>query len=255
MAKRVRELMEGQGLAQRGLAQLAGVSQTRVNEVVNDKLGDRVSVGTVRKIAAALGVELCDLLCAQAPAAQPEAVSTEPPLLHAKLDHLARMLSDIKAAGPSPELTVIESAPMERMIEVPRYGRAAAGVSPNNPARVEPEALVSVPARLKTPGGQLIALEVSGDSMEPLLQDGDTVVVWYPSAQPAMNLLREGALVVVTTEGPGETYDDVIKRYRFERSTARDLLFSENPAYEPIEVPERPVYVGQVRYVLSKSGG
>jgi phage repressor protein C with HTH and peptisase S24 domain len=128
--------------------------------------------------------------------------------------------------------------------------RWAAGHGTVNQPRTEPLEWIFVPERLKPTDGVLMALEVHGDSMEPEICPGDIVVVWYPTNQPAMRLLDNGQLVVVTVEGPGEEYEDYLKRYWLDPDTGKDELISTNPAYEPLEIPLQPLYVGQVKMII-----
>jgi len=74
-------------------------------------------------------------------------------------------------------------------------------------------------------GADLSAITVKGDSMEPLLRDGDDILV-DKGAQP----LRDGIHVV--------RFDDTLMVKRVARSgPGRVTLLSENPAYPPLEVP------------------
>lgn len=87
----------------------------------------------------------------------------------------------------------------------------------------------------------IYALEVQGDSMEPLYREGDRIIV-SPTEQ-----VRRGDRVVVRTRG-GEVMAKVLAR-----QTARQIeLHSLNPAYEPrildvkdIEWMARIVWVSQ----------
>jgi phage repressor protein C with HTH and peptisase S24 domain len=75
-------------------------------------------------------------------------------------------------------------------------------------------------------GDGTYALEVSGDSMEPLYRDGDRVIV-SPDQKP-----RRGDRVVVKTHG-GEVMIKVLAR-----ETAKTIeLHSINPAYPPRLIP------------------
>ncbi len=74
------------------------------------------------------------------------------------------------------------------------------------------------------------ALEVSGDSMQPLYRDGDTIIV-SPNAS-----VRKGDRVVVKTK-EGEVMAKVLKR----RSTSRIILESLNPSYDDREIAMKDV--------------
>ena len=92
------------------------------------------------------------------------------------------------------------------------------------------EAWVAVPEDV--PAGEHVALQVRGDSMEPLLHDGDTILVRLgPDATP-------GDVVVVRR--PEDGY--VVKRVARTSGEAM-VLASMNAAYEDIEVPRDPALV------------
>ena len=78
------------------------------------------------------------------------------------------------------------------------------------------------------PSGQHVALTVSGDSMEPLLHAGDTILV---KIDPE---LRRGAVVVARR--PDDGY--VVKRVSRVGPKVVDLA-SLNPGYPPIRIPRR----------------
>jgi len=70
------------------------------------------------------------------------------------------------------------------------------------------------------------ALEISGDSMEPVFRDGDTVIV-----SPEAGVRRGDRVVVKTTDG--EVMAKVLKR----KSAQRIELSSFNPAHQDREIP------------------
>ncbi len=86
----------------------------------------------------------------------------------------------------------------------------------------------------------LSAIEVTGDSMEPLLRDGDEILV-DRTPRP----LRDGVHVV--------RIGDALMVKRVQSGVpGRIVLESENPAYRPIELPPEEVRV--VGRVVWKSG-
>lgn len=139
-----------------------------------------------------------------------------------------------------------EETPPAQTIAIPLYGSAAAGYGSANEPRVAPLDYVHIPARMKPSDGTLVALRVHGDSMEPRIAEGDVIVVWHPSRQPAMRLLKRGALVLITTQD----WEDMVKEFGFDPATGQDLLLSANPAYPPQQLPVKPRFVGLVKMVV-----
>lgn len=83
------------------------------------------------------------------------------------------------------------------------------------------------------------ALEVSGNSMEPLYRDGDIIVV-SPSAS-----VRKGDRVVVKTQG-GEVMAKELQR----QTSARIDLKSLNEDYEPRSVPANEIsWIARILWV------
>ncbi|UYN99307.1 MAG: helix-turn-helix transcriptional regulator [Devosia sp.] len=76
---------------------------------------------------------------------------------------------------------------------------------------------------LPSPGDNgIYALEVSGDSMEPLYREGDRIVV-----SPTEQVRRGDRVVVKTRDG------EVMAKILFRQSARQLELHSLNPAYEP----------------------
>jgi repressor LexA len=76
----------------------------------------------------------------------------------------------------SPRLTGVRAANDAPAVQIPLYGRIAAGL-PIEALRADPEAQLDVPMALLG-GGEHYALEVAGDSMvDAGILDGDTVVI------------------------------------------------------------------------------
>ena len=94
------------------------------------------------------------------------------------------------------------------------------------------------------PAGQHVALTVSGDSMEPLLHAGDTILV---KLDPEV---RRGAVVVARR--PDDGY--VVKRVsRVGRQVVE--LSSLNPGYPPIRIPRRDDLVLGTVLMCWRQGG
>ncbi len=77
-------------------------------------------------------------------------------------------------------------------------------------------------------------IDVLGDSMEPTLKDGGVILVDHQRTK----LLENHAFVVRTGDGL------LVKR--LERHDSDWLLVSDNPEYEPLDLPEDAQIIGQV---------
>jgi phage repressor protein C with HTH and peptisase S24 domain len=94
------------------------------------------------------------------------------------------------------------------------------------------------------PLGQYVALTVSGDSMTPLLHDGDVILV-----SPHVKLARDS---VIVARRPDEGY--VVKHVARLGRTELELA-SLNPAYPPFTIARRPeLIVGTVVGRLGYTG-
>ncbi|MCB1186947.1 helix-turn-helix domain-containing protein [bacterium] len=136
----------------------------------------------------------------------------EGPALAAELD---RLLSAMVTERP------------EMAAGVPYFADVAAGPGESQQPRVEPRSYIEVPAGVVARDPQAFALRIVGDSMQPLLLEGDIVVI-SPAAQ-----LIEGCIVAAYVEPDG----DVVKRYHPCRSADCEArLRSANPAYADIKL-------------------
>ncbi|HKG91132.1 MAG TPA: S24 family peptidase [Gemmatimonadaceae bacterium] len=132
---------------------------------------------------------------------------------------------------------VIAGAPLARAVEAAAARRCAARVGLAVAAGAgrdlwdEPcESVVRLPADL--PAGRYVTIPVAGDSMEPLLHAGDTVLVKLGSTIESDS--------VVVARHPEDGY--VVKRVgRIGRTWVE--LTSLNPAYAPLRIPRRPELV------------
>ena len=123
-------------------------------------------------------------------------------------------------------------------VVIPVYGRVAAGT----PIEANQDNIVGeekIPRNLAR-RGDFYALVIKGDSMEPMLFDGDTVIVReQPDAE-------HGELVVATING-----DDATCKKLYKLPGGGIQLHSLNPAYEPFTFSEDDVESIPVR-VLGK---
>jgi len=103
---------------------------------------------------------------------------------------------------------------------VPYYADVSAGIGEAQEVRDAPRETLAVPDWLMQRDAGCYALRVVGDSMAPLLQEGDIVIV-SPEAP-----LPDSCIVAAYIEPEG----DVVKRYR-RNAHGEELLEPLNPAY------------------------
>lgn len=105
-------------------------------------------------------------------------------------------------------------------VMIPVYGRVAAG----EPIEASQDNIVGYEkvSRDMTRSGALFALVIKGDSMEPMMYDGDTVIV---RSQPDA---EHGEIVIATVNG-----DDATCKKLYKIPGGGIQLHSINPAYEP----------------------
>lgn len=119
-------------------------------------------------------------------------------------------------------------------VRIPVYSRVAAGI----PLEASGEVVdyEEIPEALSR-SGEYFGLRVVGDSMEPKISDGDTIIVRkQETAEP-------GEVIVATVNGS----DACVKRLKtFEGGI---MLISTNPAYEPITYTQEEVERLPVRII------
>lgn len=165
------------------------------------------------------------------------------------------LLADVLGGAGAPTtdgagLTLLERAPVNAPALVPLYADIAAGLGEEQEARETPRESLEVPQHILAADPAAYALRVRGDSMAPLLLEGDAVVV-SPALWP-----EEGCLVAAYVDPDG----DVVKRFtwadggalaafRKQQAVLEDgdaarpsyltpeaLLTPENPAYPVIRI-------------------
>lgn len=107
----------------------------------------------------------------------------------------------------------------ETMVPIPVIGTVAAGYTSLAETDIECYELVS--PEVLNDGYEYVYLKVVGDSMEPLLIEGDKVLVRIQSSVES----GDYAVVIVDEE------DGIVKKYVRENDTV--TLISENPYYPP----------------------
>ncbi len=213
------EVLRQAGMLLRVLRLKAGIGQSELAAqlAVSQPTVSRLERGARRITPAQLAV-WAGLCQAALPEAQ-RALAAEAQLA------LERLL----AAAPPPReqavalerALVLDLAPAQAAI--PYFADVAAGAGEAQEPRSSPRARLEVPAHLLSRDPGCYALRVSGASMEPLLYDGDIVVV-SPAAA-----LAEGCLVAAWVEPGG----DVVKLYH-PLPGGGAILKPANPAFPPL---------------------
>lgn len=154
-----------------------------------------------------------------------------------KVEEFARVLHTTPAAlmGWDDTVTPVD---LSDYVSIPVYGRIPAG-SPRQ-AQEYIEGQVQVPRSWTLHGQEIAALHVAGESMLPLIQDGDTIVY---RVQPDV---ESGSIAVCRIDGDDATVKKIIKQ---EPHTI--ILQPLNPAFQPIiftgDASEEPLeIVGRV---------
>ena len=151
-----------------------------------------------------------------------------------KLPHKARALEVVRLPKLKPSAIVAEEkkrdeALLGAMVEIPLYGKIAAG-TPIEAVANESEKL-PVPYEMVR-GGQYYALKVEGDSMVGIgILDGDTVII--KKAETA----RDGEIVVALVDNCEATLKQIKKE------GAEVLLIPKNEAYQTRRLPASKVKI------------
>jgi SOS-response transcriptional repressor LexA len=198
------------GVDQALLAARLGVSQPTISRLEN-------GAGPVTARQAAQWVALCLEALPPGERAQAEQAKLA---LEALLSAptLAAQAQAARALAQAEHALVLDVAPAAAA--VPYFADVAAGLGEAQEPRTRPRAMLEVPAHLLARDPGCYALRVSGDSMAPLLLDGDLVVV-SPAAE-----LAPGCIVAAWVEPDG----DVVKLYH-PLPGGGAVLQPANPAY------------------------
>lgn len=137
--------------------------------------------------------------------------------------HLDNLRAKGLLASMSGKPRTLAVAATERVAMIPILGAVPAG--PAHAASAEAEGHIPV-ALDREPVESLFALKVKGDSMEPTLMNGDTVVVRWQEAA------KNGEIIVARFEEDEAT----VKRFKMRPSGA--LLVPDNTKYPPFPLGE-----------------
>ena len=196
--------------------------QQRILDVIAETVQARGYPPTVREIGDAVGL-------------------TSSSSVHAQLANLERKGLLRKDPTKPRAMTLAPEGGRTDATAVPLVGRIAAGAPVLAAEHVED--YVSVPADYARGPGEHFALRVAGDSMiEAGILDGDVVVVHQQDAA------RDGDIVAALL--PGQAEDEATVK-RLGHDGGRVILIPENPAYDPIEMPDGRI-MGKVVAVLRK---
>jgi repressor LexA len=162
-----------------------------------------------------------------------------------KGDHLMK-LSDVLGVPPSyffegeekPKWDKNAEYLKSKIIPIAIYGEAQAGSFGGYTYPTPEEYFPTPEAMIKgLPPERVFWIRVEGESMKPLFQPGDLVLV----ADPSYYEVKEGAPVVVLN-GDGEL---TVKYYHHDTKNKVVVLEPANPAYKPIVIPEKELYTGE----------
>jgi len=196
--------------------------QQRILDVIAETVQARGYPPTVREIGDAVGL-------------------TSSSSVHAQLANLERKGLLRKDPTKPRAMTLAPEGGRTDATAVPLVGRIAAGEPVMAAEHVEE--FISVPSDYARGSGDHFALRVAGDSMIGAgILDGDIVVVHQQDAA------RDGDIVAALLPGPAED-EATVKRLGHDGGHV--ILIPENPAYEPIEMPDGRI-MGTVVAVLRK---
>jgi len=205
LGKRIRKLREQRGMSQQELAELLGTTQQTIAYWESDKRKPRYE--KLKKLASIFKVPVSYFL---------------------EEEH-------------QPEWDKNASFVRGKVIPIPIYGEAQAG-SFGGYTSPTPEQYFPTPdVMLKgLPPERVFWIRVEGDSMRPMFQPGDLVLV----ADPSWYEVKEGA-PVVAVNGDGEL---TVKYYHHDRKNKVIILEPANPAYKPIVIPENKLHESEVLF-------
>ncbi|MDO5061991.1 MAG: XRE family transcriptional regulator [Peptostreptococcaceae bacterium] len=206
--------LEQKGMTQRELAQIVGVTEVTISRYIN---GTREPKGTVLKdIADALDIPVASLI-----------------LPIDAMSYIAEKAGDLYQAALSAPREMLE------YIKIPVLGLVKAGL----PSEAIEDVLdwEEVPKDWMKGGKEYFALEISGDSMLPRMEEGDVIIVQKQSWCD-----KSGDVMVVRVNGDEAT----VKKVLLQENGI--LLVAYNSEYQPIfyskkDIKELPVeYIGKV---------
>jgi phage repressor protein C with HTH and peptisase S24 domain len=202
---RLREAFKHLGLSIAEVAKITGIPYPTLQDYLNDK---RTPGGAnLQKISMHLHISIDWLLTGQGPMFREE---------------------DKSRVKPPPNAKIIE------ITNIPVVAKVGAGFPHLNFDDIE--VLYYIPFPAESAPKNAFAVEVNGDSMEPLLQEGDIVV-----CQPFSGLPVDipNSKIVVIANSWGELLIKRIQKFISpDYQQVKIIFYSDNPKYPPIE-PEK----------------
>lgn len=210
----VSRLLKEKGMTKASLAKACGIPYTTLDSMLK-RDSDTARLAAVFRIAETLGVSVEELVFddAKEPVLAPDQMRVL--LLYGALDQRGK---DTVVSLLEKEAEMIrDPAAVFPVYDAP----AAAGA----PLPVLTEEKTGVPSADPAPEGADFGIRISGDSMEPLIRDGQTVFVRQESE------IREGQIGVFLLNG-----ESLCKKFTRREGVTR--LESINPRYAPVTVLE-----------------
>jgi len=250
-ADRLKRLREEQGIGSGAeLARMAGIPEAtyRAYESGRRPLTPRAA----RELSGPLNVTWQALLFGKEAQALGGAVTTAEQASALLGQRTARTPRPARTQSPSELTAEIVSMGGDSWALLPVYDtRASAGPG----AEIDSETVIYriafreewVRSVTQAPMADLAVIAVDGDSMEPTLRQGDTVLVDFGQKRPQ----RKDGIYVIRTDGGLQ-----VKRLQFELASASLAILSDNKAYEPQHgvKPDDLAVVGRVIWLGRQIG-
>lgn len=201
--KNIKRLRLEHGLTQEELAKLAGYAdKTAISKIENGRID--LTTKQIKKFADIFGVSPSDIM-------------GDDGLTHAP--YVIEIPSKVTNAVRAINRRTMSEAGLSYSKVIPVYSRVAAGIPLEASGEIVDAEEIPV-ALART--GDYFGLRVQGDSMEPKISNGDTVIVRKQEDA------ESGELVVVLVNG----HDATLKKLKKLQNGI--MLISSNPAYDPI---------------------
>lgn len=237
ISKRLAELISQRGITQTSLAEFLGCTPAYVSLMLSGK--KHASMSMIEKISDFFGITLSEFFASDA---------ANPPHYILSFFNFCKDMSECEISAlrsvaslfPSKKFSVSESSQfVSETVPLPLLGSAAAGLPISSPAF--PEESVMVPPSYGDPQ-KYYAIRARGDSMFPLISDGDYVIVKHDS-EPKKN-----DLVLVRSEDVGD--DGYVVKILHDKGKSL-LLNSVNPQYHQMTISSSSVFsIEQIVHII-----
>ncbi|MDW8136256.1 MAG: XRE family transcriptional regulator [Thermodesulfobacterium sp.] len=217
IGEKIKKLREKLGMTQAEFAQKIFLSRSRLSELEAGK--GNPSNPTIEAICSVFKVNKDWLLHGEGP------IFVEEPPVKPKPKHPTARLIDLE--------------------DIPVVAKVGAGFPQQRFEDVEVLYYIQLPAG-KYPK-KAFAVEVTGDSMNPLLEEGD-IVICKPFGGYVTDIPNKKVVVVATDEG-----ELMIKRLKkYGDPPSKVIFYSDNPNYPPVEPSEGYRLVGVALELIKK---